>query len=122
MSKFKKLLEARDSASTPSIPTTPADTPTLDPASPPESPSGKVPKKISAQAYKIPETVKPTQPSTSTPAGSLPKEEAAYLKTSIYLRKHTFKSAQAILHEQGEQDLSELLESLLSDWVQRYGS
>ncbi|NJK63334.1 MAG: hypothetical protein HC921_12215 [Synechococcaceae cyanobacterium SM2_3_1] len=90
----------------------------------PPRPSAKqpraVPKKVSAQAYKIPEshpgvTAPPPQNSI---AQVLPaRDDLDYVKITAYIRKPTQLQVQQRLLEQGEMDLSELIDRLLKQWL-----
>ncbi|MFS8854790.1 hypothetical protein NW851_02215 [Synechococcus sp. H55.7] len=64
------------------------------------------PKKLSAQAYKIPEP--PEAP--AKPNG------AEYVKLTAYIRKETHRAVKRLLLE-SDQDLSELIEALLAQWL-----
>ncbi len=85
MSKFKRLLDRQPEG----IPARPA------------------PKKLSAQAYKIPEPPEAPGPS---PNG------AEYVKLTAYIRKETHRAVKRLLLE-SDQDLSELIEALLAQWL-----
>jgi len=88
MSKFERLLDRQPEG----IPARPA------------------PKKLSAQAYKIPEP-------PEAPTGIRPSPNGAeYVKLTAYIRKETHRAVKRLLLE-SDQDLSELIEALLAQWL-----
>ncbi|ABC98416.1 hypothetical protein SYN65AY6LI_03715 [Synechococcus sp. 65AY6Li] len=84
MSKFKRLLDRQPEG----IPARPA------------------PKKLSTQAYKIPEPPE---------AGAKPNS-SEYVKLTAYISKETHRAVKRLLLE-SDQDLSELIEALLAQWL-----
>ncbi|MEN9203341.1 MAG: hypothetical protein Q6K80_03960 [Thermostichus sp. DG_1_6_bins_120] len=78
-------------------------------------PSRPAPKKLSAQAYKIPDP--PPLPELVEPPETLPKSSSAeYVKLTAYVSKDTHRAVKQALLE-SDQDLSELIEALLSRWL-----
>ncbi|MEN9222186.1 MAG: hypothetical protein Q6M04_07085 [Thermostichus sp. BF3_bins_97] len=94
MSKFERLLETQSEG----IPARPA------------------PKKLSAQAYKIPEG-KPTPEQPEATDSLRPRPNSPeYVKLTAYIPKETHRAVKRILLE-SDQDLSELIEALLTQWL-----
>ncbi len=87
-------------------------------------PSRPAPKKLSAQAYKIPEgKLTPEQPEAPVRASGMesmslhPKPNSSeYVKLTAYIPKETHRAVKRILLE-SDQDLSELIEALLTQWL-----
>ncbi len=116
MSKFKKLLETHSTEEFPSpLPAeTLASTSVLDQSDGAPKP---VPKKISAQAYKIPESTLSVKPTFRSSHPS--KEDPIYTKTTLYIRQELLQQVkQHLLQSQHTTDLSELVETLLESWLQ----
>ncbi|MEN9226042.1 MAG: hypothetical protein Q6L60_09630 [Thermostichus sp. HHBFW_bins_43] len=94
MSKFERLLEMQPEG----IPARPA------------------PKKLSAQAYKIPDS-KPVLEPLDRSENPRPKPNSSeYVKLTAYIPKETHRAVKRILLE-SDQDLSELIEALLTQWL-----
>ncbi len=131
MSKFRKLLQSQSETGPVS------SEPTASPEAPP-SPTGgvpprvqisprpstqkprAVPKKVSAQAYKIPEShpdVASPPPQNSISPALAARDDLDYVKITAYVRKPTQLQVQQRLLEQGEMDLSELIDRLLKQWL-----
>lgn len=97
-------------------------------------PSRPAPKKLSAQAYKIPDTTPAPQPVEApvpVNAPRLPQEDSGtesmslrspkpnsceYIKLTAYISKDTYRAVKRVLLE-SDQDLSELIEVLLTQWL-----
>ncbi|MGY2880545.1 hypothetical protein [Thermostichus sp. OS-CIW-28] len=90
MSKFERLLDRQPEG----IPARPA------------------PKKLSAQAYKIPEP----KPTLEQPEAGAKPNSSEYVKLTAYIPKETHRAVKRLLLE-SDQDLSELVEALLSQWL-----
>lgn len=127
MSKFRKLLQSE--SETGPAPPEPTASPSPSAGVPPRvqippRPSAKkpkaVPKKVSAQAYKIPEAhpgVASPQPQNSISHVLAARDDLDYVKITAYIRKATQLQVQQRLLEQGEMDLSELIDRLLKQWL-----
>ncbi|MCJ2543507.1 hypothetical protein [Thermostichus vulcanus] len=80
-------------------------------------PSRPAPKKLSAQAYKIPDTTLAPEPPEATENLRPPKPSSSeYVKLTAYIPKDTHRAVKRILLE-ADQDLSELIEVLLTQWL-----
>jgi hypothetical protein len=93
-------------------------------------------KRISAQAYKLeqvtasaPQPVETSQPTPQPKVGPLSDKPGkpprsinkqntpSYERVTTYLRKETHRSVKLILQRDGDQDFSELVETLLLQWL-----
>ncbi|MCF2970734.1 hypothetical protein L1047_05935 [Synechococcus sp. Nb3U1] len=81
-------------------------------------PSRPAPKKLSAQAYKIPDnnTLAPEPPEPPEPLRPPKPNSSEYIKLTAYIPKDTHRAVKRILLE-SDQDLSELIEALLTQWL-----
>jgi hypothetical protein len=80
-------------------------------------PSRPAPKKLSAQAYKIPDNTLAPEPPEAPESLRPPKPNSSeYVKLTAYIPKDTHRAVKRVLLE-SDQDLSELIEALLSQWL-----
>ncbi|MEN9229579.1 MAG: hypothetical protein Q6L68_01620 [Thermostichus sp. DG02_5_bins_236] len=78
-------------------------------------PSRPAPKKLSAQAYKIPDLTTAPEP-VEAPETLRKPGSAEYVKLTAYVSKDTHRAVKRALLE-SDQDLSELIEVLLTQWL-----